>query len=136
MFEKCEQGSRISDRAEIALISVQSKFNDLNKNSKCLENNSFARGCVGSLTSCSKQLQMVVAIVRSVTWTAHSQTRAEKTEPVFWKGAILLFTSPKKLNFKSLFGHQNISIMFSAEDIFRKRMMDEISSRNGRNVTQ
>jgi hypothetical protein len=104
MFEKCEQGSRISDRAEIALISVQSKFNDLNKNSKCLENNSFARGCVGSLTSCSKQLQMVVAIVRSVTWTAHSQTRAEITEPVFWKGAILLFTSPKKLNFKSLLG--------------------------------
>jgi hypothetical protein len=73
MFEKCEQGSRISDRAEIALISVQSKFNDLNKNSKCLKNKSFGRGCVGSLTSCSKQLQMVVAIVRSVTWTAHSQ---------------------------------------------------------------
>ncbi len=47
-------------------------------------------------------------------------TKAENTEPVFWKGPILLFTSPKKLNFKSLLGIKIFPSCLSAEDIFRK----------------
>jgi hypothetical protein len=126
--------------AQFVLVSVWLRFNGLNKNCKCFENNSFTRRSVGSLTSYSRQLQMAVAVIRiqvlrSAAWTYSSQSIPPWT-PLLEVGFYLRCYGVRKSTWNLFWASKHFHHFYVQRTCSRERKFDKISSRNGFNVAK